>query len=609
MFLTAMSGAYGAHNMWLLPATANQLVISHTPGSEVYALATTGADPFVSMSNLERPLASSERVLTFEYVSTKATGHIELFFHYPATAGISKVYAGLPAASSWRTATFDISEPCAQFAWGAAGDQLRIDFGNVASNNLQVRNIRISSPGDNSYVPRTDVFGLENVLSLGFPVVEITTDGGEEPTYDPVSPPEGSIGAGIANVTKVPGRVRVLQPDGSVAYDSGEYEKSKSGMTVKVRGNTSAYTPKKPYKIKLQKKTDMLGSGNKDYYDKNWVLLKDEEQLLRNGFKMCELSEQQWAPRSMYVNVVFNGQFRGFYLLAEGVERNTTGRLNVDEDGFIAEMDAYWWNEGGAYFSSERHPIHNYTLKYPDYEDLTAEQKEKIQMYLTQFEASVWDGTYPQYIDVASFAGWLVAHDMLGTLDSAGSNMLLTRYDLKEETPIRMGNLWDFDSTESMTNEWSNVHTHNFPKYFDSPNKLFVEEYVHAFYRLNKKVFSGMMKFVTDFQNTDAAAAFERSLNLDNEKWTTKNHSGAYCTKRSVDWYTNRWGWMTNAVAQMAVTTGIEGVSVDSDAKVGISVNGNTIIGDGHLKVYDPTGRCVAEGDNRVSIPANGLYM
>ena len=79
----------------------------------------------------------------------------------------------------------------------------------------------------------------------------------------------------------------------------------------------------------------MLGRGDKDYNDKNWVLIKDEQQLMRNGFKMNEVSHQAWAPQCMYVNVVFNGRFRGFYLLAESVERNVTGRLNVAEDGLV----------------------------------------------------------------------------------------------------------------------------------------------------------------------------------------------------------------------------------------------------------------------------------
>lgn len=597
--------ASAAHNLWMLPATSNQLNISHASGSESYILATTGTDPFVSLSNLDTDLADNETVLRFEYTATKALDHVELFFHYPATAGVSTVYAGLDATSGWKTATLDLSAGRTAFDWGHRGDQVRIDFGRVSGNTIQVRNMRIETPAGGDYVPRTDPYSEASVLALGFPVVEITTVDGEEPTCDYVSPPEGSIGAGIANATKVPGRVRVLNSDGSVMYDSGEYVKGESGMTVKIRGNTSAYTPKKPYKIKLQKKADMLCRGDKAYNDKNWVLIKDEQQLMRNGFMMNEVSGQAWAPQCRYVNVVFNGRFRGFYLLAESVERNVTGRLNVAEDGFIAEMDAYWWKENGQYFPSVLHPIHNYTLKYPDYEDLTSSQKAMIKLRLQQFEQSIPTGKYPDYIDVASFAAWLVAHDMLGTVDSAGSNMLLTRYNLDASTPIRMGNLWDFDSTEGTPGAWSNVHLHNFGKYFDSPDKSFLTHYVYVYSQLSKTVFTDMIRAVNEFAISDKATPFERSLNLDNEMWGTKYNSGAWCARRSINWYGQRWGWMNDAVAKLALTSGID----DVEAVRPITVSGLTVKTDGYVHIYDTMGRKVAEGYGEATVPASGLYL
>lgn len=602
----ACTQASASHTLRLQPSSANQMTVQHTPGTNSYVCYTTGTDPFVYVSSLERPLAANETQLVFEYMASKNSGHVETFFHYPPMAGISTVFAGLKQSGTWQTATLDISAGCNNFAWGAIGDQLRLDLGGVAQNTIQIRNIRIQTPGE-QYVAPGDPFAPEAVKALGMPVLEIVTDGGEEPTCEPISPPDGGIGAGITNATKVPGRVRIIEPDGRVSFDSGEYVKKKSGMTVKIRGNTSAYTPKKPYKIKLTVAADMLGRTGEEFADKNWVLIKDEEQLMRNGFKMCEFSGQQWAPKWRYVNVVFNGSFRGFYILAEGVERNPLCRLNVAEDGFIAEMDAYWWNEGGAYFNSVNHPVHNYTLKYPDYEDLTDEQKVKIQHYLTQFEESIEDGTYPQYIDVESFAGWLVAHDILGTLDSAGSNMLLTRFDLDESTPIRMGNLWDFDSTERMTDAWSNVHTHNFTKYFDSPSKAFTREYVRAYNRMKDHVFTDMMNFVSAFATSDLAVPFERSVNLDNEKWNTKYHSGIFSSRRSINWYSTRWTWMNNAVSQLAIVSSIDDVEADNEPTV--TVCGNNILTPGHITVYDTTGRRVAEGNDCVEVNASGLYL
>ncbi len=92
---------------------------------------------------------------------------------------------------------------------------------------------------------------LEAALSYGLPVVVVDTTNGEEPTAERINPPEGCLGVGITNATKVAGRVRIYYPDNvkSPVFDSGEYVKDASGMTFKLRGNTSALDAKKPFKI------------------------------------------------------------------------------------------------------------------------------------------------------------------------------------------------------------------------------------------------------------------------------------------------------------------------------------------------------------------------
>jgi hypothetical protein len=99
--------------------------------------------------------------------------------------------------------------------------------------------------------------------------------------------------SGIRNATKVPGRIVIETLDNGIIFDSGEYVDKESGMTVKVRGNTSArYNPKKPYKIKLQKKGDMLCSGNSLLKDKNWLLQRTDNMNTVIGLKANELLKE-----------------------------------------------------------------------------------------------------------------------------------------------------------------------------------------------------------------------------------------------------------------------------------------------------------------------------
>ena len=133
---------------------------------------------------------------------------------------------------------------------------------------------------------------------------------------------------------------------GVIVYDSGNFLKGESGMTIKIRGNTSAYDEKKPYKIKLQKKADLLLRGEDNIYkDKNWLLIKDETLNAKMGFKLNELLGFEWTPQYRYVNLVINGNYKGVYMLVEAITRNNKCRLCVDDDGYIFEYDAYWWNE------------------------------------------------------------------------------------------------------------------------------------------------------------------------------------------------------------------------------------------------------------------------
>ena len=112
-------------------------------------------------------------------------------------------------------------------------------------------------------------------------------------------------------------------------------------MRAVIRGNTTARAKKKPYKIKLQKKADLLLRGDDEKYgDKDWLLILDESLSAKTGFKLNELAGMQWTPSYQYVNLILNGEYKGLYMLCESVERNKSCRLNVDKSGYIFEYDA-----------------------------------------------------------------------------------------------------------------------------------------------------------------------------------------------------------------------------------------------------------------------------
>ena len=152
-------------------------------------------------------------------------------------------------------------------------------------------------------------------MDVGLPVVEIFTVNGELPSCDIVSGADYGVNVTcVGNANKVPGRLTISTKD-ALQYDSGDYEKGKSGMTIKIRGNGSGKSDKKPYKIKLQKKADLLYRNDNKYENKDWVLIFDQNYRNMVGFKVNELMGLQWTPAYEYVNVMINGKYQGIYML------------------------------------------------------------------------------------------------------------------------------------------------------------------------------------------------------------------------------------------------------------------------------------------------------
>ena len=401
------------------------------------------------------------------------------------------------------------------------------------------------------------------LMSVGLPWVEVTTVGGEEPTCDYVSPPEGGAGTGIANATKVPGRLRIFA-GGEYVYDSGDYVKDNSGITIKIRGNSSAYEAKKPYKVKLEKKADLLCRGDDACKDKEWLLMKDEYFIkggkllhMMIGLKAAELCGVTWEPQAQFVNLTVNGDYRGVYMLCESVKRNEKSRVNIDKTGYIVEMDPYWWNED-VWFSTTRHEK-RYTFKYPDSDDVAAEQIDYIKGILDDLEDAVWTGAYPSLLDVESMATWLMAHDILGTYDAYGSNIFFTKYDNTSESKVSMGPLWDFDTIMETEGAWATIHDKfDFYIYYllclaTGHSGPLVDAYLRQWQAVGNDVPQQMVEFLQNFLQSEEAEALQISNEWDLSRWQHTGASVEEMGQAAIRWFTDRETWMSDMVSTLSV--------------------------------------------------------
>ena len=427
---------------------------------------------------------------------------------------------------------------------------------------------------------------LESALKLHIPVVTVHTVNNERPTATQVDPPEGCTGIGATNKTKVPGSLAILLQDETL-YDSGNYVEGVRGMRISLRGNSSAFATKSPYKIKLEKKANLMMDGKVGGEDKEWLLLREDATCINTfvGFWVNERIGLQWTPRHQFVNLFFNDEYEGLYLLCESVKRNNDCRLAVDKkEGAIFEYDPYFWDESLSISPGWNWPEAEkmaYTFKYPKEEDFTTGKVAHYQALFATFESSVLDGTYDQHIDVSSFARWLLAHDILGTADGAGSNIFMTQKD--DASPIRMANLWDFDTILKQI-YWSNQHYRFFfPILLESENDAFRNEYIRLWKELSPTIVTELLAYVDAFVASPQGQSVKISRQYDISKYwfrTTLEEEVANLHR----YMTNRKEWLDFAFAKEIDTTGIE-------EHRALSIEPRSSTNDDEVEYYDLMGR------------------
>ena len=387
----------------------------------------------------------------------------------------------------------------------------------------------------------------------GLPMVKVMTVDKEAPTCEFVSAPEGCMGQSIRNATKVGGRMTITQ-NGQTLYDSGDYVEELSGMTIRIRGNSSAWKDKRAYKIKLQQAADLLERGDdQTFADKEWLLINDETRQLNTmvGLKVNELLNLQWTPRFRFVNLTLNGDFQGLYLLIESVKRKAS-RLNVSKSGYIVEFDPYWWNED-VWFETLMTASKDakFTFKYPDTKDILPERIDSIRNYINAFDDGLVNRNhFAEYIDSTSFAAWMLAQDILGNYDAHGSNIFMTKYDDTNDSKLMMGCLWDFDAIMLTPDDWSN--SRRLPYFARLISNGTDRSVANAYYQLWEEVkdtlFIAIKDYLEAFVASEEGQFFDEAIATDNKRWGRRFPTLRQLADDAEAWFDSRKLWLETAI-------------------------------------------------------------
>lgn len=383
--------------------------------------------------------------------------------------------------------------------------------------------------------------GQPNIIWPSLPILNIETIDGVMPTRTIVSAPEGCTGVSITDNNYVPGRM-TMTLNGNKIYDSGDYIKSESGMRIKIRGNsTGAYLNQHPYKIKLSKKYDLLRRNDKAFKHKEWLLMSmytwnsemtNQESNILNivGSIVSKIVHKEWVPEYDFVNVIMNGQYQGMYYLMEAVEKGDK-RINIDDTGFLLEHDTFWWNEELYFKTDYQNYATGYTYKYPDEDDITDSIQTVFKDYLNEFEKVLYsNGDISKYIDMESFAKWILIHDILGSTDEAGCNRFICKYDMNKDNPysskIEMGPAWDFDSSFK-SKGWSYIHQSSswfyYSKLFERND--FQQIYIHLWQTIRPTILSAIQEYFDEVWKK-YGDSFDENMKIHQTKYPTEGQQG-----------------------------------------------------------------------------------
>ena len=249
----------------------------------------------------------------------------------------------------------------------------------------------------------------------------------------------------IANGEEVIEKEKNLISNVYIISENGTDLLATSGTEIRGRGNASWNFEKKPYRLKFDKKQSPLGAPTSA---KKWTLISNhgDKTLMRNilAFEVSRRVGQPYTPFCNPVDLIINGEYRGCYQLCDQVEADED-RVPC-EDGYLLEIDAYAWDEEVMFASASGIPV---TIKHPDEDDITDQQKKFINDYFNKFEAAALasnftdpNNGYRKYLDLDSFLRNFIIGEFCANTDAFWSVYM---YKDASDGKLHTGPTWDND--------------------------------------------------------------------------------------------------------------------------------------------------------------------
>ncbi len=445
----------------------------------------------------------------------------------------------------------------------------------------------------------------------------------------------------VSKETYVNGIVSVISNNGTNLFTDS--------LEIKGRGNASWNFPKKPYKIKLDKKASLLGMPA---VEKTWTLINNygDKTLMRNllAFDLSKRLGLPYTPAAKSVDLFLNGEYKGNYQLCDQVEV-ATGRVELEKmkatdtimpnlsGGYLIEMDAYSYEETTKFNSDYGNiPV---TIKYPKDDDIVAAQVAYIKSHFNKMENTLYANNYTdttngfrKYIDIGTFLRHFLVGEMSGNTDTYWSTNM---YKKRNNDKFYFGPVWDFDI--AYENDYRTYPINDNPEWIYAStgssargvrkmvNRIFSDSTVmqqlkaiYASYRNSGVLTEDNLVQVVN----DNATLLEQSQQINFMRWDILNTAvhmnpqvyGSYAGEvdNVRNFVKNRLAWMDKKLAYE-----YNNINEEKISKISLWNEGNTfhlegITGTATIQIIDVTGRVlqIKQVENDFSTTLNkGIYF
>lgn len=341
----------------------------------------------------------------------------------------------------------------------------------------------------------------------------------------------------------------------------GEIE-TEASTAIKGRGNTTWSYPKKPYTLKLDSKTEILGMPK----HKRWVLLANwmDRTMMRNDISL-EMGRRskalEWTPRGQFIELVINNRHLGNYYLCEQIKIDES-RVNISEldenategeditGGYLMELDVYF-DEQYKFYSS----IFSLPYMFKDPDEVNSAQFDYMKQYVNEMETALRDPVkfesreFDNFMELKSFADWWIINELVCNFEAKHPKSCYIHKD--KGGKIVAGPLWDYD--------WETFTYHTTAHIADKLyyKELFCDKEFRNIVKAQWDILKPQFETIPDYIDQQAQA-LEKSDAINSQMWPisvdvngdTKD-SFSVAISKMKDNYTKRLKWIDGYISNL----------------------------------------------------------